>query len=347
MTHILASFIFFIMESSKITKSAFKLIKSLYAQRTKFGKVHQSSGAIVFTGKELINYMMSNHNETNMNRNEMILHIRNDLANSNSTTRFVFPVEHNNKFKCGGKKFMFMPDYLRFLASDPKVLNLDSEKIIRKNDLLFTEMKEEENSSGDKKKTKPTYFFEEQFSTFEALNDMEILVKEIQYTMLRIKGQTIDPVTFHVDYGKVESIKDFKEDFQYLVQLLPFVDLKSITTSKRVNLAFFINLYNILTIHSLVSWNQLKGRFTMTDWERTDYFNLFKYCIGGYLFSLNDIEHGLLRSEDNFGNSKMRVIFAGLFTDSFSDKSRDRFDKHDGRKQLVLTKELIGKLIFH
>jgi hypothetical protein len=172
---------------------------------------------------------------------------------------------------------------------------------------------------------------------------MEILVNDMQKTMLRIKGQAFDSETFDVDYGKIENLKDFNEDFQDLANLLPFVDLKSITDSKKVNIAFFINLYNILTIHSLVSWKKLKGRLTMTDWERTDYFNLFKYCIGGYLFSLNDIEHGLLRNEDNFGNSKMRVIFAGLFTDSFCDRSRERFDKYDGRKQLVLTKQLIGK----
>ena len=172
---------------------------------------------------------------------------------------------------------------------------------------------------------------------------MESLVRELQYTMLRIKGKAIDPETFQVDYSKIEEIEDFNVDFQNLVRLLPFVDLQSIKNSKTVNLAFFINLYNILTIHSLVSWKKLKGRMTMSDWERTNYFNMFKYCIGGYLFSLNDIEHGLLRNEDNFGNSKLKMVFAGLFTGNFSDRSRERFDKYDGRKQLNLTKDRVGK----
>lgn len=319
-----------------------KLIKTLYTNRINISEKKPSNEIVSFSGKELINFMLKNHNENNLDRKEMILFIREQLANPQKTTRFVYPLEHTNKFDCGRKKFIFLPDYLLFLGKDSKVLNIDGDFIKQKNIELRTSLAKDETPKSEVER-KPTYFFENSFSSIEALNNMEILVNEIQWTMLRIKGKTIDPETFSVDYSKIPDLKDFKEDFQILVRLLPFVDLKSLVISKKVNIAFFINLYNILTIHSLVSWKALKGRLTMTDWERTDYFNLFKYCIGGYLFSLNDIEHGILRAEDNFGNSKMRVVFAGLFTDSFSDTSRKRFDKHDGRKQLVLTSNKIGK----
>jgi hypothetical protein len=172
---------------------------------------------------------------------------------------------------------------------------------------------------------------------------MEILVQEIQMTMLKIKGMAIDDNTFKVDYEKIETIPEFKTTFQHLVSLLPFVDLKTITTNKLISVAFFINLYNILTIHSLVTWKKDKGTMVITAMQRASYFSTYKYCIGGYLLSLNDIEHGILRSGDNFGNSGWRVFIAGLFTHSYTDHSRFRFSKRDGRRQLVLTKDSLGE----
>jgi hypothetical protein len=318
-------------------------MKFLWNNRVKIPSKKNEKGPHIFSAKEFINFMMETQNENNLKREEMILYIREHLSNPHKTTRFLFPMDHTNKFKCGRHKYMLFPDYLEWLATDPNVLNLDLKTIQEKNEKLTQSFDAsptpltEKNSSSE-----ATYFFEKTFESMEALNNMEILVNELQFTMLRIKGQAIDPVNFNVDYQKIDQLKDFQVDFMRLSRLLPFVDLKSLILSKKVNLAFFINLYNILTIHSLVSWKNLKGKLTMTDWERTSYFNLFKYCIGGYLFSLNDIEHGLLRNEDNFGNSTMRMIFAGLFTGNFSDRSRERFDKYDGRKQLNLSRDRIG-----
>lgn len=319
-------------------------IKFLWNNRSKISSKKKADGPYSFSAKDFINFMMKNQNENGLKRDDMILYIRENLANSQNTTRFLFPVEHTSKFKCGRQQYMLFPDYLEWLAGDSKVLNLDLKQVQQKNAGLSGSFAgEAKPAEGEGDAPVPTYFFEKAFGSIKPLNDMEILVNDLQFMMLRIKGQTIDPETFKVDYAKVDQLKDFNVDFKQLASLLPFVDFKSLISSKKVNLAFFINLYNILTIHSLVSWKNLKGRMTMTDWERTDYFNLFKYCIGGYLFSLNDIEHGILRNEDNFGNSKMKMIFAGLFTGNFSDKSRDRYDKYDGRKQLNLGRDRIGK----
>lgn len=331
------------MESKNSYSSDIKqLARDLFINRKKIPNKNQPEGPVTFTAKEFINYMLKNHNPQNLNRDQMILFIREQLSNTARTTRLLYPVDHTAKFKCGGKKYRMLPDHLEALASDPNVLNVDA-KHIREVNQACIDNKNADSASDQSGHPKAAYFFEDRFASVEALNNMEILVREIQMTMLRIKGQTIDPETFKVDYAKLDQLEDFRGDFQRLVELLPFVDLRSLVESKRVNLAFFVNLYNILTIHSLVTWKRVKGRLTMTDWEKTDYFNLFKYCIAGYLFSLNDIEHGILRGEDNFGNSKMRVIFAGMFTDNFSDKSRKRFDKYDGRKQLVLTDDRIGR----
>ena len=191
------------------------------------------------------------------------------------------------------------------------------------------------------------YFFEDNFKDHESLNNIEFLVDELQWTMLRIKGEAIDSTTFKVDYEKIETLEVFQTNFKKLLSLLPFADLKTLTINKKVNIAFFINLYNILTIHSLVTWSKLnKGKLSMSNWQRVTYFNMFKYCVGGYIFSLNDIEHGVLRNNNRFGLSKFKTVWAGLITKHFTDTSNDRFTRTDGRKQVVLTDSGIGKHIY-
>ena len=52
-------------------------------------------------------------------------------------------------------------------------------------------------------------------------------------------------------------------------------------------LSFFINVYNALVIHANVEVGLPVG-----SWQRYKFFNKISYMIGGYLYSLNDIEHG-------------------------------------------------------
>eukprot|EP01090_Pellita_catalonica_P006056 TRINITY_DN16254_c0_g1_i1.p1 TRINITY_DN16254_c0_g1~~TRINITY_DN16254_c0_g1_i1.p1 ORF type:complete len:242 (-),score=48.09 TRINITY_DN16254_c0_g1_i1:14-739(-) len=53
---------------------------------------------------------------------------------------------------------------------------------------------------------------------------------------------------------------------------------------------FFINIYNALVIHATVVLGQPK-----TALQRSRFFTRVSYEIGGNTFSLNDIEHGILR----------------------------------------------------
>jgi hypothetical protein len=59
-------------------------------------------------------------------------------------------------------------------------------------------------------------------------------------------------------------------------------------------LAFWINLYNTMVIHGVIDWDIRESVK-----ERNGFFSRLKYDIGGYLFSMNDVEHGILR-----GNSR-------------------------------------------
>lgn len=357
------------MNPSILTKKLLGQI--LYLSKNDIVPKKPKKGPAVFKGRELVSYILKNHNENKLPRDEIAVFVADSYASPESTTRLIWPVKGRYFFSDSSKTFLFLPEFLEHLAADPTVLNLDPSKMREINRSMNHSMKKKFEASRIKLpkskalddqpptkvqneppapnlgsiedvEAKPTYFFEDFFKSMECLQDMEVLVGEIQMTMLRIKGQAIDDETFKVDYDKVEALPEFKTDFQRLIGLLPFVDLESITSNRRANVAFFINLYNILTIHSLVTWKKEKGTMVISTMQRASYFGRYKYCIGGYLLCLNDIEHGILRGGDNFGNSGFRVFIAGLFTHSYTDHSRFRFSKRDGRRQLVLTDETLG-----
>lgn len=60
--------------------------------------------------------------------------------------------------------------------------------------------------------------------------------------------------------------------------------------------------------------SQLRGRF----WSR------FAYHIGGYDFSLDDIEHGILRSNSSHPSSLFNLIIAGRFNSKMFDSNDPR-----------------------
>ena len=55
-------------------------------------------------------------------------------------------------------------------------------------------------------------------------------------------------------------------------------------------IAFFLNIYNTLMIHALCTWGAPKSMR-----ERLAIYSKAAYEIGGYFFTLDDIEHGILR----------------------------------------------------
>lgn len=55
-------------------------------------------------------------------------------------------------------------------------------------------------------------------------------------------------------------------------------------------LAFWINIYNALVIHGIVALG-----LRQSVWEAGPFFRRVRYLVGGHVFSLDDIEHGILR----------------------------------------------------
>ncbi|XP_053482897.1 uncharacterized protein zgc:152951 [Ictalurus furcatus] len=90
-----------------------------------------------------------------------------------------------------------------------------------------------------------------------------------------------------VDYKSMSKSTCY-ERYCELAVYLQRVQLLSLSQEER--LAFFINVYNALVIHGY-----LRLGFPKNMWQRYRFFNYVSYLIGGEVFTLQDIENGVLR----------------------------------------------------
>jgi len=110
--------------------------------------------------------------------------------------------------------------------------------------------------------------------------------------MAELRARFIDPEKGVVRYSLIRGSQEF-ERYQYLTRALRLFDLRSLDTREK-RLAFWINIYNTLVIHGVI---ELELQHSVKECGR--FFDRIVYEIGGHRFSLNDIEHGILR-----GNSR-------------------------------------------
>ena len=83
------------------------------------------------------------------------------------------------------------------------------------------------------------------------------------------------------------GVQDFKT---YLRLSAELQRIQMVGMSREQTLAMFINLYNALVIHAYIQIGP-----PTSAWKRRKFFHKAAYKIGGHTFSLNDIEHGILR----------------------------------------------------
>ena len=65
-------------------------------------------------------------------------------------------------------------------------------------------------------------------------------------------------------------------------------------------------------------------------------YNQYQYNVAGMNFSLNDIEHGILRTNNNYGKSVFCVVLNGIFKKSLDNRKKPRFGESDPRRKYVL-----------
>ncbi|XP_034417432.1 uncharacterized protein zgc:152951 isoform X1 [Cyclopterus lumpus] len=114
--------------------------------------------------------------------------------------------------------------------------------------------------------------------------ELSLLVREL---ILKLFSEHLSADGKSVDY-KAMSVNPSFERYCELAIQLQRVELLSL--SREEKLAFFINIYNALVIHGYL---RLGAPTNM--WQRYRFFNYVSYLIGGEVFTLQDIENGVLR----------------------------------------------------
>jgi len=132
-----------------------------------------------------------------------------------------------------------------------------------------------------------------------------VVAKDLQKLILKLKGEFITEDGTGVDYHAMSSSPLFSEycDSTRELQCVNILDMAHKQDEVK---CFFINIYNALTIHGLTQASitptsplmYMGGRF----WTST------KYQIGDFEFSLDDIEHGVLRGNKEHQSTKVRCF---------------------------------------
>jgi hypothetical protein len=159
------------------------------------------------------------------------------------------------------------------------------------------------------------------------INDMEPLsATEVEVNLRQFSSAIIDAYVSEdgkqVDYRSISTSEEFRRQgkqycIQFYVFLLvsifyicnPFIDNREMfvtrylkmtqdlhrvdvsTLSPEQKLAFFINLYNLMMIHAIIILGHPEGWL-----DRRKLFADFQYLIGGFPFSVSDVQNGVLRA---------------------------------------------------
>lgn len=106
--------------------------------------------------------------------------------------------------------------------------------------------------------------------------------------MADLKAQFIDAEKGIVRYPAIVGSEQF-ERYKDLARGLRSFDLHSLKEREQ-RLAFWINIYNIAVIHGVIELGLEKSVK-----EVSRFFDRVAYEIGGFHFTLNEMEHGILR----------------------------------------------------
>jgi hypothetical protein len=115
----------------------------------------------------------------------------------------------------------------------------------------------------------------------------EETAEALQRCLLRALGRHAGP-DGRVDYTEIRASVDFAGVLE-ASRRLAGVDLARLDT-RAARLAFWINVYNALAIHAAIALGLRRSV-----WEVLNFFGRLAYRIGGATFTLDEIEHGVLR----------------------------------------------------
>jgi hypothetical protein len=134
------------------------------------------------------------------------------------------------------------------------------------------------------------------------------LAADLRRSLLRLKGEHMAMDGARVDYDAMEKSAGFAE-YKTVAAQLSRIDVSAMSEVERR--AFFINVYNTLVVHALAYGFIRKSYWSIWGLSRKFLYSTASYNIGGHIYSLDEIEHGILR-----GNSPPVGAAAPLFLEA-------------------------------
>ena len=116
-------------------------------------------------------------------------------------------------------------------------------------------------------------------------------VADIREVFITSSGQKVD----YLELADNWLFQKYLKDSRLLIQMRP----ERLEEESRK--AFFINVYNFFTIHAVVDFAQTHGLPNSTK-SIPNFWTDYCYNIGGLEYSLDDIEHGVLRANKGTAN---------------------------------------------
>lgn len=123
----------------------------------------------------------------------------------------------------------------------------------------------------------------------DAIDPGTDVAARLQAQVQRLKSEAYDIDSGNVDYARIGKNGLYKA-YRQATYGLRGLNLQSLNTREQ-KLAFWINLYNALIVDAVIRFDIRKSVR-----EAGGFFLKAAYNIGGYRFSADDIEHGILRA---------------------------------------------------
>ena len=114
------------------------------------------------------------------------------------------------------------------------------------------------------------------------------VAESLRLKILNLYESYLSPDGNAVDYENLGKSEEFKDYVRSTAELRE-VDLNPLSREEKI--AFFVNIYNALVVHATAAVGAPTNIV-----KRLQFFSRIKYCIGGQLYSCDDIEHGILRN---------------------------------------------------
>lgn len=115
------------------------------------------------------------------------------------------------------------------------------------------------------------------------------IAQTLKQSLLHIQAEAIHPETGRVDYAKLKTSPAY-QTYREGARALQNFDLYTLSSTAD-RLAFWINLYNALVLDLIIHYGVRESIQEVKAWS-----NRAGYNVGGYFFSADDIEHGILRA---------------------------------------------------